>query len=154
MQIRVAKVEEHELLSRIALESKAYWGYLAEDLARWEADLTVTAASVGKQPTFIAQIEGNVAGFFQLNYMSGVPDLDHFWVRPGFMGRGVGRALLERALRDVATRGYDELLIDADPNSEGFYIACGAEQVGVKSAPIIGQPQRVRPQLVLSANAT
>ncbi|KAA3640753.1 MAG: GNAT family N-acetyltransferase [Proteobacteria bacterium] len=154
MKIRGAKVEEYELLSSIALKSKAHWGYSSQDLARWEQDLTVTAASVAKQPTFIAQIDGDVAGFFQLSIASGVPELEHFWVRPGFMGEGVGRALLGHALREVANRGYDELFIDADPNAEDFYVACGAERVAVKAAPIIGQIQRVRPQLVLSVNAS
>lgn len=154
MFIRGAKIEEHELLSRIAQEAKAHWGYRAKELARWEADLTVSAVSVGKQPTFIAEIDREIAGFFQLKYAPNGPELEHFWVRPGFMGRGIGRALLERALREVSTREYDELFIDADPNAERFYIACGAVRIGVKPAPTIGHPQRVRPQLVLSANAT
>jgi hypothetical protein len=42
------------------------------------------------------------------------------------------------------------VFIDADPHAEAFYRACGALRIGGVAAPIDGQPQRVRPQLVLS----
>jgi hypothetical protein len=45
--------------------------------------------------------------------------------------------------------GASGLLIDADPNAELFYIACGATRFGEIPAPITGQPDRVRPQLEL-----
>jgi GNAT superfamily N-acetyltransferase len=154
MHIRRAQVDEHEVLSRIAREAKAHWGYRAEDLARWEADLTVSADSVGRQPTFVAEVACYIAGFFQLSFAADGPELEHFWVLPAYMGKGIGRALIERAVREIAERGHVRLLIDADPNAERFYIACGAVRTGEKPAPAAGQPQRVRPQLVLSANAT
>jgi GNAT superfamily N-acetyltransferase len=154
MAIRRAQVDEHEVLSRIALEAKAHWGYCAEDLARWKADLTVSAISLAHQPTFVAERGRCIAGFFQLSFASDDPELEHFWVLPEFMGRGVGRALLGRAVQDAAERGHIKLVIDADPNAERFYTACGAVRTGEKPAPVVGQPNRVRPQLVLSANAT
>ena len=154
MHIRRARVQEHEELSRIALEAKAHWGYRAEDLARWQADLTASPDSLTQLPTFVAELEGHITGFFQLSFEPNGPELEHLWVLPAHMGKGIGRTLLERAVREVAARGYDKLLIDADPNAERFYIACGAVRTGEKPAPAVGQPQRVRPQLVLSANAT
>jgi GNAT superfamily N-acetyltransferase len=154
MRIRDAHVEEHELLSRIALEAKVHWGYDAADLARWETDLIVSRDSLAQLPTFVAEVEGHIVGFFQLSFASEGPELEHFWVLPAHMGKGIGRALLAHALREVSTRGHGKLLIDADPNAEGFYVACGAVRTAERSASTLGQPHRVRPQLVLSANAT
>jgi len=37
--------------------------------------------------------------------------------------------------------------VDADPNAESFYLACGADRCGEVPAPIRGEPGRVRPQL-------
>ena len=37
--------------------------------------------------------------------------------------------------------------VDADPNAESFYLACGANRCGEVPAPIPGEPGRVRPQL-------
>lgn len=152
--IRPATPDEHEVLSRIAREAKAHWGYRTEDLARWEADLTVSADSVERLPTFVCEVERDIAGFFQLAFSPEGPELDHLWVRPAYMGRGIGRALLERAAMEAAGRGHASLLIDADPHAERFYLACGAVRTGGKSAPAAGQLQRVRPQFVLPVSAT
>jgi GNAT superfamily N-acetyltransferase len=151
MLVRRAQVEEHQVLSHIAVEAKAHWGYCADDLARWKADLIVSSDSLVRLPTFVVELDGEIAGFCQVGFTQQAAELDHLWVLPAHMGKGVGRALLDRALREVAACGYGDLLIDADPNAEGFYVACGAVRTGEKPAPTVGQPNRVRPQLVLSS---
>jgi hypothetical protein len=71
------------------------------------------------------------------------------------MGRGVGRALLERAAIEAALLDYRELKIDADPHAEAFYLACGAARTGTSvAAPISTDPGRRRPQLALELDAT
>ena len=149
LRIRPARPQEHALLSRIARSSKAHWGYPARDLARWRSALTVTAESIARLPTYVAECGGPVLGFFQLRHTREQSELEHFWVSASEIGKGVGRALLEHALREVSASGRTRLLIDSDPNAETFYTACGAVRVGEKRAPSVGQAQRVRPQLVL-----
>ena len=73
--------------------------------------------------------------------------LDNLWVLPSFMNRRIGRFLLAHALKVAARSGALEVTVDADPNAESFYIACGARRRGEIAAPIPGQPDRVRPQL-------
>jgi molybdenum cofactor cytidylyltransferase len=63
------------------------------------------------------------------------------------MHRGIGRALLAHALATAARGGAAEVIVDADPNAESFYLECGAIRRGEVAAPIAGQPNRVRPQL-------
>ena len=77
--------------------------------------------------------------------------LEHFWVAPENMGCGVGRALLAHAVGIAASGGAQALAIDADPNAEPFYLACGALRVGAVAAPTEGAPSRARPQLLLYA---
>jgi len=153
LRIRPARPQEHALLSRIARSSKAHWGYPAQDLARWRSALTVTAESIARLPTYVAERDGPVVGFFQLRHTREQSELEHFWVSASEMGKGIGRALLKRARHEAAARGSTRLLIDSDPNAEPFYTACGAVRVGEKRAPSVGQPQRVRPQLVIDARA-
>lgn len=153
MVIRPAAGTEHEILSKIAKASKAYWGYSPEAMAGWEQELTFTAESIAKQPTFLAEVDGSVAGFFQLARTDSGIELDHFWVHPDFMGRGIGRALLEHAGAQAMTLGFDRLEIDADPHAEAFYLACGARRTGqVIPAPVPGNPERCRPQLLIDLN--
>lgn len=152
--IRRARVDEAVELSAIALASKASWRYPAAVLAGWQVQLTVNADTIAGCTTYVVEEDSRVSGFYVL--LPALPHwaLDHFWVAPTAMGRGVGSALLTHALDVAARGGATGLAIDADPHAEAFYVACGARHVGVVAAPIPGFPERTRPQLLLTINAT
>ena len=156
MLVRRAMPGEALALSTLAYESKAHWNYTAAQLAAWKSDLTIDATSIVSRPTFVIEDDGQVVGFYQLciEPMGEQTQLEHFWIKPVAMGKGYGRALLQHALGVAVERGYSQVRIDADPSAEAFYLACGSRRVGGVAAPITGQPGRVRPQLVLVANAT
>jgi GNAT superfamily N-acetyltransferase len=147
--IRTATLDESDVLSAIAYAAKAHWGYPRSVLATWTQDLRVSRESISRDPTFVCQTQGEVAGFCQLTLSGGRCELQHLWVSPRFMGRGIGRALLARAAMQAREWGVGDIAIDADPNAERFYVACGAVRTGEKAAPIEGEPQRIRPQLRL-----
>lgn len=149
VELRPARPDESAVLSALAHAAKAFWGYPAEVLAGWQSELRITPESIRAQPTTVAEIGNELAGFVQLSVASGRAELDHLWVHPSFMRRGVGRALLEWASCDARARGHAELHIDADPFAEAFYLACGARRVGSVPAPIPGDVSRARPLLVL-----
>lgn len=147
--LRVALPEEAAALAAIAWAAKSHWGYAEADMQAWRDGLTPSARSIAQQPTFVAERGGKLAGFCQLNLDAAPVELEHLWVLPRFMGQGLGRALLGRAVAELSARGVPLLRIDSDPNAEVFYRACGATRVGTRAAPAVGQPDRVRPQLDL-----
>ncbi|MDH5538543.1 MAG: GNAT family N-acetyltransferase, partial [Rhizobacter sp.] len=140
---------EAEALCAIALESKAFWSYSKAQLEAWRGELTVTQGSISTGLAWVADVDGRVAGFFVLAPSPRLWTLEHFWVLPDFMRRGVGRSLLSRAAELAVRGGAEGIAIDADPNAAPFYRACGAMRTGSLAAPIDGQPQRVRPQMLL-----
>jgi len=147
MHIRKAHVAESDTLSAIAYASKAHWGYPPAVLDSWRHDLSISADSIARHPTFVCEVRGEIAGFYQLILGEGECSIEHLWVLPSFMGKGVGRSLLAHAVEQAARCGATHVAIDADPNAEQFYVACGAVRCGVVAAPIDGEPERVRPQL-------
>ena len=149
VSIRPALAGEADLLTEMAIRAKGHWGYATADLLRWRAELIVAPGAIEACPTWVAQVGDSPVGFYLL--LSGVPHwtLDHLWVLPDAMGQGVGRALLRHAVRLAADQGALALAIDADPNAEPFYLACGASRVGEVAAPVDGRPDRVRPQLLI-----
>jgi GNAT superfamily N-acetyltransferase len=150
MHMRRAHESEAPVLSAIAFESKAYWPYSGVQLVAWRDALTISPSTVSSFPTYVAEVEARVAGFFVLVPSSLHWKLEHFWVSPSSLGHGVGRALLSHASRLAAEGGATALTIDTNPNAERFYLACGAQRVGSLAAPIEGSPGRERPQLVLA----
>lgn len=133
---RAAQAEDAPELTRLAHAAKAHWGYPAEWLALWEAELTLTAAQVGRLDITCALLDGAIAGFAAVSGTGAERDLAHFWIDPASMGRGIGRALFAHVRDALARAGVRRLTIVADPNAEGFYRQLGAERCGeVPSRP-------------------
>jgi len=147
MEIRKALVHEAEALTALAFAAKAHWGYAPETLKLWVPQLGVSAADIAGKQVCVCVIGGEVAGFYALARSGDAWELDQLWVAPAFMRRGVGRALVAHALDAAFRDGADVVAVDADPNAEAFYLACGAVRCSEVPAPIPGDVRRVRPQL-------
>jgi N-acetylglutamate synthase-like GNAT family acetyltransferase len=144
--IRPARVNEAEQLTQLVVAAKAHWGYSREQLEAWQTLLQVTAEHLRTRPAFVLERD-RVVGFYTLRFRDGICELDNLWVSPDEVGKGHGRALLFHAIETARSMGAREILIDADPNAEAFYVRCGAVVTGSVPAAIDGQPNRVRPQL-------
>ena len=150
MRFRKARPDEAESLTHLVMQAKARWGYSASQLEAWRPSLAVTVEQLRSQPAFVLEADGAV-GFYSLRVVDGICELDNLWVVPSEVGRGHGRELLAHAVNVAHSMGLREIVIDADPNAENFYVHCGATVTGAVPAPIEGQPGRTRPQLRLSA---
>lgn len=153
MQIRPALPHEAAVLTALARASKAYWGYDELQLDAWRADLAITPSLIEAAQVFVCESDGDINAFYALVREGDSWQLDHLWVLPAHMGRGIGRALLRHAALEAFEGGAREVLVDADPYAEAFYLACGAERAGEVAAPIAGLPGRRRPQLRLPVAA-
>lgn len=159
VHLRAAEPADADRLGDIAFAAKAHWGYAAPVLERWRDDLRVSPQSLREWPTRVAEVDGRIAGFAQLEPETGVDAeatwaLAHLWIDPPFMRRGIGRALLADVLTELQRQGARRLSIDADPNAEAFYRSCGAVRTGTIAAPIDGDPGRQRPQLRIDLPVT
>jgi GNAT superfamily N-acetyltransferase len=149
VSIRRADEGEASALSALALESKRHWGYSPQDIERWRPELGISADDIRSRPTFVARLDQTIAGFYSLVPAAATWVLEDFWVAPRFNRRGVGRALLAHASETARAGGASTIAIDADPNAEPFYVACGAIRRGSVPAPTADEPGRTRPQLAL-----
>lgn len=148
-EFRRAVPGQAAMLTEVGKEAKAHWGYSAEFMAAWEVDLAVTEDFILRGNIEYAVVGDDVAGFYGTIAREGGFELEHLWVRPQYMGRGIGRALFERAIGGLRSAGGGELHIVADPDAEGFYRRMGARVVGHKPTKI---PGRTLPVLVLDVD--
>lgn len=141
MEIVRAESAAAGALTKIAFAAKGHWGYPEEWIHRWAGELTVTAEYISAHPTYAAVLEGEIVGFHALQLGSSEAVLDHLWVRPNAMRKGVGRALFEHAENLARERGAGSITIVGDPNAEGFYKRMGAVVYGRQPATMDGQPR-------------
>lgn len=169
MIVRDARSRDLDTLSDLALRSKGHWGYDEGFLRACAAELTVTARMLEEHTVRVAEESGAVVGFYGLLYPGGhradragsarwgpdpgrrrrgaeapasaeVPEVEHFFVEPRRIGKGIGRALWEDLLEEARRRGHGRVRIASDPFAEPFYLRMGARRVGdVASGSIEGR---------------
>jgi GNAT superfamily N-acetyltransferase len=150
MEIVRATPDLAERLTRIALAAKRYWRYPERWIEIWTPILTFTAEYVAVNPTYVALDAGEPVGFYALVRSTAEPraQLDHLWITPEWIGRGLGRALFEHAVGTARSLGAAVLDIEAEPFAEPFYRHMGARRTGERTGKIEDQP-RVLPLMEL-----
>src|SRR2546423_10795417 len=135
-----AKPEDAEALTQIAHAAKRHLGYPETWIAAWRDILTMRPEFVAANVAFIAiDDDSRPVGFYILTTQDDGIHLDHLWIVPAAMGRGMGKALFEHATAEARKLGFDSIKIEADPNAEGFYKRMGAARVGTNISEVCGQ---------------
>lgn len=142
--IRCAKLEEAAILTSIAIAAKRHWGYPESWIEAWRSELTITSEFIKRHEIFAATDEDDKPiGFYALVESGGKTELDHLWVLPVVIGKGIGRQLFDHALDRAAAMGAQRIEIVSDPNAEGFYLKAGAAKIGEVITTIEGQERRL-----------
>ena len=139
MQIVRATPKHAETLTEIAHAAKRDWGYPESWIAAWGDTLTMRPEFIAANIAYCAVNDDRIAGFYVLAQADDGIQLDHLWILPSVMGRGIGRALFDHAAAEARTLGADLIRIEADPNAEGFYQRMGAVRVGTRVSYIEGE---------------
>lgn len=129
--IRPAAAGECDLLSALALRSKAHWGYSADFIEACREELTYDAEYVRGNTVFVAEEGGQIVGFYALERVSNTEaELTAMFVEPEHVGRGFGRALIDHAKGSARKLGIKAIVIQGDPNAVPFYRAAGGVHFG------------------------
>ena len=131
MEIVPAKPADAAALTDIAFAAKRHWGYPDQWLESWREVLTLKPEFIAGHETYVAVVGDQALGFYALRRKGDRMDLLHMWVRPDWMGRGVGRSLFLHAVERTKALGLRALEIESDPKAEGFYLRLGAHRIGM-----------------------
>lgn len=138
-----ATIEDPELLTNIALNSKAYWSYSKELIESWRDDLTITSKMIEKLIVYKFLQDHKTVGFYVLNLPKKKSiELEMLFVLPEFIGKGIGKKLLLHVFNKARELNANSLTLLADPNAVGFYKNQGFIIIGKKESSI---PNRFLP---------
>ena len=142
-QIRAASPQDSEPLTALALRSKAHWGYSQEFMVACHQELSQSQAKIIALEFhfFVSEVADTITGFYAVEQVSKEQfELEALFVEPNWIGKGIGRLLMEHAKAEVLRQGGQSIVIQADPNSAGFYEAMGGTLTGqTESASIPGR---------------
>jgi len=143
MEIVRAKPQDADGLTEIAHAAKRHWGYPERWIESWRDILTMRPDFIATNIAYCAIEDDRIIGFYLLATESDGLHLDHLWILPVAMDRGIGRALFEHAVEQARNSGFASIKIEADPNAEGFYQRMGAKRVGKQMTEIDGEPREL-----------
>jgi GNAT superfamily N-acetyltransferase len=144
--IRHAIPGQAEILTQIALAAKRHWGYPDAWVQLWSPSLTITPEFIAHKETYVAWMNEQPVGFCAISQEGAKASVEHLWVLPEYIGKGIGAALFKHILARCKELRVQVLEIESDPNAQGFYERMGAKKVGENVGEVDGQP-RVLPVL-------
>jgi GNAT superfamily N-acetyltransferase len=162
MRIRTARRNEAQALHELSLRSKAAWGYDEEFMQLASPKLAVRRDWIDADRVWVAergQSSPNQAGWVVCGLLvilpphdCGLAEVEHLFVEPTEMKRGVGRALMQQAIAVAAGEGASGIRVLSDPNARGFYERLGFRWL--EDAPSDAIPGRTLPLLVRRLRST
>jgi GNAT superfamily N-acetyltransferase len=141
--LRPGRIADCAALSRLALRSKAVWGYSSEFLAQCVPELSVTPEHLPH--LFVIERDAQPVAFYALSQAAPQrAELEFLFVDPLHLRQGHGRTLIAHARRHARqVLGAGTIVIQGDPHADVFYRAAGARLVGERASQSI--PGRVLP---------
>ncbi|HEX7776697.1 MAG TPA: GNAT family N-acetyltransferase [Parvibaculum sp.] len=138
--VRPAWMDEGPALSALAMEAKAHWGYDDAFMELCRPELTVTRNKIGRERVRVAEAAGELVGFSSLRVGERKAWVENLFIRPGFIGKGVGHLLIRELIEYTRRHGILLVHVEADPNATDFYEREGFSLCGeVPSGSIPGR---------------
>lgn len=96
--------------------------------------LQLTDRNIRNDFVYLAERDGQVAGFYSLINAAKSPELDLMFVSDEYQAKGLGRELFIHMARLARSTGIPTVWIVSHPPSAGFYEAMGAIQHSIRKA--------------------
>ena len=135
-----AKPKDFKELTSITKHSKAYWGYTGTQLKMWEDELTVSAPYIEKNIVKKVINKEQILGYYALHPPKNTSIyLEMLFILPKYIGKGIGKLLLEDAFMKAKALGCKEMSLKADPNATNFYLKFGFKIIDKEESSIPGR---------------
>ncbi|NJN80197.1 MAG: GNAT family N-acetyltransferase [Anaerolineales bacterium] len=144
LKISRAQAEHASILTEISISAKRHWNYPEAWIQHWLPILTISADYISTHEVWMMLDETKPIAFYSLSQNKDTCELDHLWVLPDYIGKGIGKQLFNHALERCKKLGASVLKIESDPNAQTFYERMGATKVGENHSQLFSE-DRVLP---------
>lgn len=130
MNIRRAYPKEADILTDLAVESEAYWGYDKKFLDTFKIIYKVSEDYIINNPTFVLEDNDQLIGFYSIVESGEGVVLEYFYIDPSYIRKGYGKILWDHLIEFCKNRGILELDFVVSNEAMPFYEKMGAIKVG------------------------
>jgi len=148
IDIRDSHESDAAALTDIRVKSKGYWGYSNEVLEAWRPAMQITADYIRLHLVRNIYVDGLLVGFYAIA-REDTDLLDHLWLLPSSIGKGVGQRAMLHVIATAQQLGIKSLRIISDADAAGFYLKLGAKKTDEFFSPV---QNRMLPVLELAVS--
>lgn len=149
MQIlRPARKDEAQILTEIAIESEAYWGYDAEFMQQFKMHYSVTDDFIENNMTYVLELDKMIIGFFGIINEHEEATLEYLYLKPEYIGMGYGKVMWGHLIEVCKREQIKKLVFVTSPQAKEFYIKMGA--VVIDEVESLLRKGRMVPKLIYS----
>lgn len=123
-QVRLAAIEDLPTLNQISVASKKHWGYPDDWIQNWLDDLRIDKDHLQTNDVYVLELDEGLAGFCSISELVDRYEVEHLWLSPEYIGKGLGKLLLNESLTN-SVKDIKRVVVEADPNAEPFYQSQG-----------------------------
>lgn len=127
---RQPKNNERKVLNDVIRAAKSHWGYSAEFLQEFMDKFGLTPDYMTFEQISVLTKAEEPLGVIGFSHQHEEPMLDYFFLRPDYIGQGLGRKMWEQVMLMVKNNRWPTFYFYSDPHAEGFYHHMGAKTVG------------------------
>ncbi len=139
MHIIPAHFSDAKAITELTLRSKNYWNYGEAQIEAWYEELEVSEAFIHSNAVYKLLANDKIAGFYAYTLESHSAVLEFLFIAPEYIGKGIGKALMNHFLQEMHLHKVSVITLDADPHAEGFYQKFGFITVDQRLSTIAGR---------------
>ncbi|MEQ8925156.1 MAG: GNAT family N-acetyltransferase [Fulvivirga sp.] len=132
MKVYKATSNDHNNLTSLMRNSKSYWGYEQKLMDKWQDELTITKEFIENNHVFKIVVKSVIVGFFAYSTIESLARLQSMFILPNKIGKGLGAFMMDTFLDELKEGPVDFIVLESDPNAEGFYKNFGFKTVSLK----------------------
>lgn len=114
------------------LDNEAFQEHRKEPVPPRTKENIIFSLAMNPEGCFVAKIQGRIAGYIFSRIWGRIGWVGTFGISPDFKGKGLGRALLDQAVNQLAKQDCTVIGLETMPHSSynvGLYLKCGFKLV-------------------------
>lgn len=140
IRIEKSKVSDIPAINAVIKASKSYWPYDPKYVEEALKLLCIDTQWLDNHLGYTIFCD-HVCGFMGVEIHEVQWHLEHLWINPSHIRRGLGRLAVNRLLQEADKAGIHKITLLPDPPAEDFYLKLGAEFTDKKyPSRIVGGP--------------
>ena len=140
VKIEKASEKNHIKLTEITFDGKAFWRFSKEQLTQWKSELTITSKYILDHEAYNLVLDSEIIGYYSF-YKNNDDQviLDNLFILQKFIGKGLGKLLMEDFLKKAKSLKVSTILLEAEPKAENFYKKFGFSTFDQRESSIKGR---------------